>query len=217
MTESKNKRIFFVGSHCTGKTTLARVTSEIYGVPMLPEVARLVLARKELNFDKLRHDLKTVNDYQKSVFEEQIEAEKTLGHFVSDRGFDNLAYAAEHSTIFKSGGRSRDYDGSNESKIRGGIFGSAFNYLEELSECSRPNGNTKVFFVRPSKALMKDDGVRESLDWDGMCRIDGMVKFMLEFFDVNYVSINTTNFQERIRIVRSCVGDWLTLAVPEVL
>lgn len=198
-----SKRIFFVGSHCTGKTTLARMTSEIYGIPMLPEVARLVLARKELNFDSLRHNLRIVNDYQESVFKEQIEAEKNLGSYVSDRGFDNLAYAAEHSSIFKST--------SDQGKK---VYTSAIQYMEELSVASKPEGSAKVFFVRPHRALMKEDGVRESLDWDAMCRIDGMVKFMLEFFDVNYVSINTTSLQERVRTVRSCIGDWIPFETP---
>lgn len=184
----KTKKVFFVGSHCTGKTTLARITSETYGVPMLPEVARLVLARKELDFDKLRHDPKTVHDYQLSVFREQMMVEKTSDCFVSDRGFDNLAYASEHSSIFQ------------DPSVRD----DAMAYLTETAQSSV--SDSKIFFVRPNKSLMKDDGVRESLDWEAMCRIDGMVKFMLESFNMDYISINTTNIQERIRIVRSCLG-----------
>ena len=40
-------RIYFVGSHATGKTTLCRYVSRRYGLPMISEVARAVLAEME--------------------------------------------------------------------------------------------------------------------------------------------------------------------------
>ena len=41
-------RIYFVGSHATGKTTMTRWVSRRYGLPMITEVARSVLAEKML-------------------------------------------------------------------------------------------------------------------------------------------------------------------------
>src|SRR5262252_7190354 len=93
-------RIYFVGSHATGKTTLCRYVSRRYGVPMITEVARAVLAEMETSLDALRTDIDLVAEYQKSVFMRQIAVEKAQpGGFVSDRAFCNLAYAAEHTTI----------------------------------------------------------------------------------------------------------------------
>ena len=92
-------RIYFVGSHATGKTTMTRHVSRTYGLPMITEVARGVLAELEIGFERLRSDIEMVNMYQKRVFERQIEVERLQkGSFVSDRAFDNLAYAAEHTT-----------------------------------------------------------------------------------------------------------------------
>ena len=44
-------RIYFVGSHATGKTTLCRYVSRRYGLPMISEVARAVLAEMETALD----------------------------------------------------------------------------------------------------------------------------------------------------------------------
>ncbi len=89
-----------VGAHATGKTTLARWVRDHYGVPMIAEVARGVLAEMEARLDTLRTDIELVNRYQAEVFTRQIGAERKVeGPFVSDRAFCNLAYAAHHSTI----------------------------------------------------------------------------------------------------------------------
>src|SRR5678816_68451 len=91
-------RIYFVGSHATGKTTMTRYVSRKYGLPMISEIARAVLAELETSFDALRTDMDLVAEYQKRVFERQREVERMQGSgFVSDRAFDNLAYAAEHT------------------------------------------------------------------------------------------------------------------------
>ena len=93
-------RIYLVGAHATGKTTLARWVRDHYGLPMISEVARGVLAEMEAQLDALRSNVDVVNRYQRQVFERQIEAEaRQLGSFVSDRAFCNLAYAGHHATI----------------------------------------------------------------------------------------------------------------------
>src|SRR5262249_34393067 len=85
-------RIYFVGSHATGKTTLCRYVSRRYGLPMISEVARAVLAEMETSFDALRTDMDLVAEYQERVFQRQVAIEKQHeGRFVSDRAFDNVA------------------------------------------------------------------------------------------------------------------------------
>ncbi|MBX3464070.1 MAG: ATP-binding protein [Planctomycetes bacterium] len=173
-------RIYMVGAHATGKTTLARWVRDHYGVPMIAEVARGVLAEMEARLDTLRTDIELVNRYQREVFHRQIEAEqKVTGPFVSDRAFCNLAYAAHHSTILGEVFRDRrlaDY----MDWVRQGI----------------------VFFLRPHRELVVADGVRAGLEWEEVVRIDGMVKLLLEVFDVPYLPVQSLSMQERVRLVQ---------------
>ena len=175
-------RIYFVGSHATGKTTMTRWVSRRYGLPMITEVARAVLAELETNFDTLRTDMERVGDYQRRVFERQIAIERMQDKgFVSDRAFDNLAYAAEHAMVL---GDIMAEDSGIEVR----------SYMEWVS-------NGLVFFVRPHRSLLKEDGVRAGVDWDSVVRIDGMVKLLLEQFRIRYLPIDTPSMQERIRAV----------------
>jgi len=173
-------RIYMVGAHATGKTTLARWVRDHYGVPMIAEVARGVLAEMEARLDTLRTDIELVNRYQREVFHRQIETEqKVAGPFVSDRAFCNLAYAAHHSTILGEVFRDRrlaDYMGW----VRQGL----------------------VFFLRPHRELIVADGVRAGLEWEEVVRIDGMVKLLLEVFDVPYIPVQSLSMQERVRLVQ---------------
>ena len=183
---SRLPRIYLVGAHATGKTTLARWIRDHFGVPMIAEVARTVLSGMEASLDALRTDLDLVDDFQQEVFVRQIEAERAIeGPFVSDRAFCNLAYAAHHATVLAK------------------VFRDA--RLAEYMESVR---NGVVFFLRPHKELVRADGVRAGLEWEEVVRIDGMVKLLLEMFDVPYVPVESLSMQERAR----CVRRVLTLA-----
>jgi len=175
----QNHRIYLVGAHATGKTTLARWIRDRYGLPMISEVARGVLAEMEARLDSLRSDVDLVNRYQMAVYERQIEAEaRHETGFVSDRAFCNLAYAAHHATILHEIFRDPRLEQYMES-VRQGI----------------------VFFLRPHEELLVADGVRERLEWEEVVRIDGMVKLMLEMFRVPYLPVASLSMQERIRTV----------------
>ena len=172
-------RVYLVGAHATGKTTLARWIRDQFGLPMISEVARGVLAEMEAKLEALRTDLDLVSDYQAQVFERQLESEELMGGpFVSDRAFCNLAYAAQHSLISPevfSDPRLQRYMAG----VREGV----------------------VFFLRPHRELLVDDGVRERSDWDEVVRIDGMVKLMLEMFAIPYIPISCLPMQERAHTV----------------
>ncbi len=173
----KVHRVYLVGSHATGKTTLARWIRDRYGLPMIAEVARGVLAEMEAKLEGLRTDIELVNRYQAEVFVRQVEAEQRVdGSFVSDRAFCNLAYAAHHSTILADVFRDPRFLAYMES-VRSGI----------------------VFFLRPHKELVVDDGVRAGLAWEEVVRIDGMVKLLLEMFAVPYIPLESLSMQERVR------------------
>jgi nicotinamide riboside kinase len=172
-------RIYFVGSHATGKTTLCRYVSRRYGLPMISEVARAVLAEMETSLDALRTDMDLVAEYQERVFARQVAVEQQhAGRFVSDRAFDNLAYVAEHTTNAAAM--------MNDERFRA--------YMKWVREGF-------VFFLRPHASLLKDDGVRAGVSWDSVVRIDGMVKLMLEQHGIGYLPIESVSMQERVRAV----------------
>lgn len=178
-------KIYFIGSHATGKTTIARYVSLKYNLYMITEVARLILSEKELNLDQLRSNLDIVDNYQNEIFFRQLEEEKKVNDFVSDRSFDCLAYAAQHSRILPE-------------LLRSPLLAS---YIQSLKA-----PDVFIFFVRPSQATLRADGVRESLTWDGVVAIDAQIKFMLEMWDLPYFQINTDNMQERVKMVDSIIG-----------
>lgn len=183
-------RIYFVGSHATGKTTMTRYVSRKWGLPMITEVARAVLAELETSLDALRTDMDLVAEYQRRVFARQTEVERLQkGGFVSDRAFDNLAYAAEHTTIL---GDLIGTDGFRD-------------YMKWVAE-------GVVFFVRPQPELLKEDGVRAGVSWDSVVRIDGMIKFMLEQYRIPYLPIDTASMQDRVRAVEFVLGRMGSLA-----
>lgn len=179
-------RIYYVGSESSGKTTLARYTSEKYHLPLLPEAARAVLAEKELQLDVLRSNLDVVDNYQMEVFNRQLLEENIHHTFVSDRSIvDCLAYSCEHSRIF--------------SKLL-----DAPELQHNIAALKQEN--TIIFFVRPSKATLKDDGVRERINWDHIITIDAQIKMLLSQFNIKYFQIDTSSMQERARIIDSVIS-----------
>lgn len=178
-------KIYFVGSHSTGKTTCARYVSQQYKIPMITEVARQILSERELHLDSLRTDMDLVDSYQNDILFRQINEEKKFDQFVSDRSFDCLAYAAQHTRILS--------ELLESPELRA--------YLESLKK-----PDSFIFFVRPSRATLRADGVRESLTWDGVVAIDAMVKFMLEMWSLPYFQIHVDNMQERVRFIDSIIS-----------
>lgn len=174
-------KVYFTGCHGSGKTTCARYVAQRYNLPIITEVARMVLSEKELQIDSLRYDIKTVNEYQSDVFYRQLIEEKNHTSFVSDRsGIDSLAYSAQHTTILS------ELIWSPELTT----------YLDILRQ-----PDSILFFVRPCKATLKADGVRENITFEGAVAIDAQIKLLYEMWDLRYFQINTDNMQERVRLI----------------
>ncbi|MBL4850322.1 MAG: ATP-binding protein [Planctomycetes bacterium] len=177
-------RIYVCGAHSTGKTTLARHLAQELGLPLINEVARQVMAEMELSFETLRVDLKQVGEYQKEVFRRQLNVEDRFPDgFVSDRAFCNLAYAARHSNALPEILASVD----------------AQNYFEHL----RRHG--LVFYVRPHRECMQDDGFRERVAWDEINRIDGILDFIFGWQQIPCIGISELNMKDRVRTAQTAV------------
>lgn len=163
-------------------TTLARWISKAYGLPIVSEVARAVLSEYEVSFEALRSDIEKTAEFQAEVFKRQAAAEDKAGdNFVSDRAFDNLAYAASHTI-----------------SLNNIMLCGADRYAERLKRAG-----SVVFFVRPHKSLLVQDGTRELLDWDEIVRIDGMIRLLFELHDIDFVSVCDLSMSCRVRTVRA--------------
>lgn len=183
----KPLRIEVVGSHAVGKSALVKHIAAVYGLPVLDEIARIEIAKMGGGFDKLRTDLDAVTRFQKNVFASQLQVGQGVARYVSDRAFDNIAYAAENAACGTAAAMWRSP--------------ACRRYVRGIADTVR-RCEGAVFFVRPGVPLAHD-GVRAEGDLNaaGVLLIDGMVKLLLELGDVPYVPIRTTNFQERAAIV----------------
>ncbi|MBX3470229.1 MAG: AAA family ATPase [Planctomycetes bacterium] len=175
-------RIYVCGAHSTGKTTLARHIARELGLPLINEVARQVIAEMELSFETLRVDVVRAGEYQREVFRRQMEVEERYpGGFVSDRTFDNLAYAARHSMV-----------------IPQLLDGDCMRYFGRVRD-------SLVLFVRPHRECMVNDGFREQVEWDEINRIDGILDFLLAWQQIPSVGISELNMKDRVRTAMTAV------------
>lgn len=176
-------RVYFCGASSVGKTTLARLVAKKYKLHLLHEVARNVLAERQYpgGLAAMAGDLGEVTSYQVEVFERQIAAEDSAGDdFVSDRMADNLVYAAiraEAGTVHRLLAKE---DGYLE-RVRSGI----------------------VFFVRPHRHLLRNDGVRADAVWDEVLRQDGAVMMLLHLLHIPYIPISCPEIADRLRVVEA--------------
>lgn len=190
MPEHRTKpcKIYILGAHSQGKSTLARHIAATYRLPLFDEIARIEIAKLgSMSFDALRTNLDAVTRFQRNVFAAQLQVGAGVARFVSDRAFDNLAYAAENAAIGTAGKLWRS--------------AGCRRYVGAIADDVR-QGHGAVFFVRPGITGVADGTRAESdLDAASIHRIDGMVKLLLDLGDVAAVPIQTTNFQERCAIV----------------
>lgn len=177
-------RVYFVGSTGVGKTWACRLTARKFGFRLLSEVARMENTRNESNFGELRKDIDAASAFQERVFREQIRMEEEAGdNFVSDRAFDNLAYAAQHAECLPK--------------------------LMALPECREYVDKVAaglVFFVRPLP-FVTADGVRpvSDLDLRAVHCVDGMVKFMLEMWGVRYFPVDPESPKDRWTLIQNVI------------
>src|ERR1019366_142371 len=182
-------KIYFSGSESSGKTTLARYTAKKYKLDFLPETARTVLAEQELDINNMRADIDMADKYQQLVFDRQIKEEQKLTSFVADRSLiDVVAYSLQYSTIGHS------------------LYSSdeLTTYIKALR-----NDGAIVFFVRPSKSTLHNDGVRETVCWEKAVSIDATMKTLFSLINIEYYQIHTDSAQERTQIINQVLSKLL--------
>ena len=175
-------RIYFVGSHATGKTTMTRYVSRRYGLPMITEVARAVLAELETALDALRTDM----DLGRRVPAARVRA-PGAGRELHD-GTASSPTAPSTTSPTPPSTRSCSptmHQRPTSYKRLHGVGGAR----ASSSSCARTSD------------LLKEDGVRAGVTWESVLRIDGMIKLMLEQRRIPYLPIESVAMQERARAV----------------
>lgn len=179
-------RVYFSGAHSSGKTTCARYVSEAHKLPLISETARMVLSEKELQVDTLRYDMDLVDEYQSEVFHRQMIEETKHPSFVSDRSaVDALAYAGMHSRVLP-------------------VLLKEPALTDYLASLRAPDA--VIFFVRPTKATLRQDGVRESITFDGVVAIDAQIKLLYEMFNIRFFQVSADSMQERVRLIEAVLS-----------
>ncbi len=195
--------ICFVGAEGVGKTTLARQTHDRLHRsgwnlrPMVTEVARAVGTKLELKIAAMRTDVDLVNRYQEEIFLTQFEEEqrRRFVGYVADRTLaDNLCYRAEYGTDLAP------------------MIHRHRRIIEEYLPHLR---RALIFHVTPQRSIYESaaqaDGVRAVVPWEGVVRIDAMLKILLKIWNVvdNVHYIQTANAAERSEQIGAVVGSWL--------
>ena len=176
------RRVYFVGAQCTGKTTLSSFMAKKLGWPLIDEQARVVLAEKKWTLASFAKDLERAAEFQRLVLRRQLDKESELHgqDFISDRGFDGVAYAAANTLIVSE-------------------FHNSLEFREYLGDFKTFGSIT--FFVRPHISLVESDGVRADAYWSSVCRIDGMIEYILETERIPYIPLESMSLKSRVRTV----------------
>lgn len=179
-------RVYFTGCSGSGKTTLADYVRETYNIPKVPSAARMVLAslghpnHQDLHQDRTAHMI-----YQRKVFEKQIELEKQLKNFVSERCIDHFAYAVLY-------GRYSPYKTYDLTSMQC--------YIASLLE-----EGVSVFYVPPTKicheAALAEGGRQEFLNWNDMVAFDGMIRYILITNEIPHIPVTPIALHDRKQLV----------------
>lgn len=174
-------RIYLVGAQSTGKTTLVNYVSERYSINKIKEMARSVLIKYGNSLNDIRANLDISGSFQKDIIDEQIQQEhNTETPFICDRSLDIFAYTCLYTI---------DLNETLEKE-----------YIKEYIR-SFKDEDVIVIFLRPCEELMEDDGIRKDLNWETLMREDGMIKYILESFDISYISVDSKYLNERVRTI----------------
>lgn len=174
-------RIYLVGAHSTGKTTLLNYVRESYNINTISEVARDVINKYGGSLRKIYNDIYVAEMFQMDIIEEQMRREKeTEPPFICDRSLDILAYFA-------------NYTKCTENVLKN-------EYVQRYIETFK-DPDVVVMLIYPKMELLEGDGIRVDLDTEDIFIIHGMIKYILESNNIKYMLLNTKNQNERARFL----------------
>lgn len=187
--------VFMVGASGTGKTTLARHVSSKFGIGYV-QSPLTALARERGGFAEIGTTLEKRDAFQRdalAVVADTLEtATKANTPFVTDRSLDVLAYTAEEAGCTWEQANSKDLE----------------RILASMKDAhSDRDGPAVVFFLANSRtvndAARTSDGDRRGkfLDWDYACRVEGVLRFLLESKGVPYIPVMGDGLRDRQRLV----------------
>ncbi len=175
-------RIYFNGSFGNGKTTCKNWVAKEYKIKAIPEIARTVLAEREITtknqLQLIRADTDLLYQIQKEIIERQFLEEKSSGStFTACRGIDSVSFIIE----FCQPKHSREFMLSTLYK----------EYLDWLKK-----DDVLTFLIKPEKSLLSQDALRDS-DWDLSVKLFGIVSTLLVTNGISYHLISDSNMSER--------------------
>ena len=172
-------RVYLAGAYSEGKTSLARRIQSRYGITLIPEVARTLLAEWEhKTFDTIRREVELVNKFQLEVFDRQFKLEKQIkDNFVSSRCIDNTIFLGKYGTALGELASSQKFK----------------EYVEWLKDGT-------IFYVTPHKELIQDDGIRDT-NYLQAVELSGAVRQTLELLGLKYITIDSLLAKDREEII----------------
>ena len=182
-------RIAFTGSHSTGKSCLVNILKKHLDLPIIPEVARIVIEEIGKIPDNMTMEEKL--EFEWKIIEKQIEFEdKYKDGFISDRSvIDILGYVY--------------------------MLGLHIYYPKEVEEMetiiyNRVSNYDYIFYIPVVKEIpLVKDGVRYTCEY---CRnlLDRFYFDLLyDFYDdgiVKVIYVKPINLQERVKFVLEHIG-----------
>lgn len=181
MRDSAERRIVFVGSLSTGKTTLAELLARRLDLPLLPEAAREIAA---LGF-KLDKD--ATAETETLIFLKQYNNELAYSDFVSDRSLiDVMAYAG--------------WVLDNQPRR---LENALWDECERLAERQLRTNYSHVFYLPIEFPIVPDD--LRPMDPEFQKDIDQRIVKLLETYDVRYQTI-TGSVEERLGQIDSALS-----------
>lgn len=183
------KRIYLVGAHSVGKTTLANELAKRWQVRVMTEAAREILTAMKTSVSAFEAHALAADAFQQQVWDKILADHDRMKHnadayAVFDRGPDCLVYAAMFSTI------AGKLCSMPETKA----------YLSSLK-----SRDSYVFLLEPYESMITPDGVRAYLDMSTLTSITAAVAAMLEMNNIPYIRLMSDNLLTRVKTVMSVV------------
>jgi nicotinamide riboside kinase len=180
-------RIGFVGANSTGKTTLSKLVSEKYCVPILHETASVVVG--ELG---MRGHSETTCNTQLAIYFGQLWAELAFDSFVSDRTLlDTVAHT----------------EPAYEREFESGDTGSRYvlNSLEHAM-AEHIKKTYDVIFYLPIEFVPVDDGFRDT-DISFQKLLDSKIASLIERFKIDVVTLKGS-VSQRLTLISRVLKDF---------